>query len=419
MSCADMALYGCRMRLRDVNLSVTMLDFNKTLALYDGKVQKYDSLKKKIEAYSNKYASDLGHIHWRIKLLVDQVDLADPYKHIHQLPSDWCNDLLFTLDSIFISIREVENAVRRYFKDFPVVAEEWRIALAKVEEDVGFVFGLNDDISNTLNEILRFRKVEHEIQTICCADRKYLEYAKLKEMIAFVDKANRHHLEFGAWIHDSRHYIDRLRSLISFVPANGLLVKTLHSIDALECALYVLKRDYYYGQEDEVDCLPHQPYEPYKLFHKFQYCFSEDFDNIVWERKGDAMGARVKWAFGMETVVLNLYANAAKYIPDDGRTYKVTTSYELCRDGLRLSVSSVGPYVPEDELVKVFDMGYRATSANLGSSSGSGRGLARVKSVCDRAGYEVWAESNRSQDLLRDWAVFSVTIMIPRACIVD
>ena len=60
---------------------------------------------------------------------------------------------------------------------------------------------------------------------------------------------------------------------------------------------------------------------------------------------------------GMETLVLNLYSNASKYIPKDGRSHDVTTSFVRQQQGLLITVKSVGPYVPSTELEDIFKIG--------------------------------------------------------------
>lgn len=411
--CRNTGQHGMRKhdnRIFDSRLKLSK--FQLLISQYETKIEQYEGLKSKIELCSKDYDSELSRIHWRIKEVSDKIDFEIPSRCVDTLPLNWSSDILASIDKIVECIGDAEKYVSDFFLDFPTLKDEYKERLSFLKTKYNFEFEL-EDVSQAYQSVIRFKAIADQVPSIEDENDKSREYVSLSRVTNFDKIARTHQMDFGSWIHDSRHYIDRLRSIVKSTMRGSVVVRTIHAIDALQCALYVLKRDFYYGYETS-NSIKHQPYEPYKLFHKFQYCFSEEFDNIDWRRSGDAEGARLQWVGGMETLVLNLYSNAVKYIPKDGLSYDVTTSFVRQQKGLLITVKSVGPFVPSGELEDIFKIGYRASTANIGSKSGSGRGLGRVKAVCDKAGYEVWADSERRSGLRSEWADFSVNIMIPQ-----
>lgn len=417
MPCENTGQHGMRKRYnRNSDGRLEPSKFQLLMSQYETKIAQYVELKSKIELFSKEYDSELSRIHWRIREVGDKIDFEMPSRSVDTLPLSWTSDILTSIDKIVEYIGKAEKCVSDFFFDFPSLKGEYKELLNLLLTQYKFEFDL-EDVSRAYQSLIKFKSLAIQVPAIENENDKAREYAALSRVAKFDKIATTHQMDFGSWIHDSRHYIDRLRSLVKSTQKGKVIVRTIHSIDALQCALYVLKRDFYYGQEPP-SCTVHQPYEPYKLFHKFQYCFSEEFDSIDWRRSGDAEGARLRWVSGMETLVLNLYSNAAKYIPKDGHSHDVTTSFIRQQQGLLITVKSVGPYVPSAELEDIFKIGYRASTADIGSTSGSGRGLGRVKAVCDNAGYVVWANSERRAGLRPEWADFSVNIMIPENQIV-
>ena len=416
--CGNTGQHGMRKRYNRISDSrLEPSKFQLLISQYETKIEQYGRLKSQIESFSKDYDSELSRIHWRIREISDKIDFEMPSRCVDTLPLNWSSDILASIDKIVECIGDAEKCVRDFFLDFPSLKDEYKERLNLLKTQYNFEFDLGD-VSRAYQSLIRFKSIADQVPAIENGNDKSREYAVLSRVAYFDKKARTHQMDFGSWIHDSRHYMDRLRSLVKSTQSGKVIVRTMHSIDALQCALYVLKRDYCYGEEPP-SCTVHQPYEPYKLFHKFQYCFSEEFDSIDWRRSGDAERVRLRWASGMETLVLNLYSNASKYIPKDGCSHDVTTSFVRRQQGLLVTVKSVGPYVPSTELEDIFKNGYRASTADIGSTSGSGRGLGRVKAVCDKAGYVVWANSERRAGLRPEWADFSVNIMIPENQIVS
>jgi two-component system, OmpR family, sensor histidine kinase MprB len=100
---------------------------------------------------------------------------------------------------------------------------------------------------------------------------------------------------------------------------------------------------------------------------------------VPWTLVGDATA--------LERAVLNLLDNAAKWSPQGG-TVRVQMR-PLDPWSVVLEVADAGPGIAKQDLPRVFDRFYRATSAR--SVPGSGLGLSIVRQVAVRHGGAVWA----------------------------
>ena len=89
-------------------------------------------------------------------------------------------------------------------------------------------------------------------------------------------------------------------------------------------------------------------------------------------------------------VVANLVGNALKFTPRGG-TVRVILS--PTREGARLVVTDTGIGIDAAELPHIFERFYRGSRSNEARGSGSGQGLANVKSIVDMHGGRVSVES--------------------------
>jgi two-component system, OmpR family, sensor histidine kinase MprB len=100
---------------------------------------------------------------------------------------------------------------------------------------------------------------------------------------------------------------------------------------------------------------------------------------VPWTLVGDATA--------LERAVLNLLDNAAKWSPPDGSVR--VQMRPLDEWSVVLEVADAGPGIGEEDLPRVFDRFYRATTSR--TMPGSGLGLAIVRQVAVRHGGAVWA----------------------------
>ena len=87
---------------------------------------------------------------------------------------------------------------------------------------------------------------------------------------------------------------------------------------------------------------------------------------------------------------LQLVSNAVRYSEDGSR---VTIGSAARDDRLRLWVRDEGQGIDAEDLGRVFDRFTRGRAATESGAPGSGLGLTIVKSVIEKHGGRVWAES--------------------------
>ncbi len=93
-------------------------------------------------------------------------------------------------------------------------------------------------------------------------------------------------------------------------------------------------------------------------------------------------------------VLHNLLSNARRYTPDGGR---IALSAHLADGAVQFRVQDSGPGIPVEQLNSVFDRFYRSDKARPRSGGGSGLGLAIARSIVERHGGRLWAESAPQQ----------------------
>jgi PAS domain S-box-containing protein len=86
----------------------------------------------------------------------------------------------------------------------------------------------------------------------------------------------------------------------------------------------------------------------------------------------------------------NLISNASKYTPEEG-TIRLVSYYEDWRVHFIIEDNGIG--IPEHDVTRVFNWGFRSKKAAEQPIEGKGLGLSLVKTVLERHGGEVWVES--------------------------
>ena len=92
----------------------------------------------------------------------------------------------------------------------------------------------------------------------------------------------------------------------------------------------------------------------------------------------------------MVQVLSNLVDNALLYTPDGG---SVSLRAGVVGSDLEFRVQDSGAGIAEDELERVFDRFYRSDPSRQRNEGGSGLGLAIAKSIVEKHGGRIWAES--------------------------
>ena len=96
----------------------------------------------------------------------------------------------------------------------------------------------------------------------------------------------------------------------------------------------------------------------------------------------------------------NIIVNAMKYTREDGVINIILHRYEdpamLGGNAVEVLVKDNGVGIPESEVPYVFDRFYRAENSGI-NKTGSGLGLSIVKSVMDKHGGKIWAESEEGK----------------------
>ena len=222
---------------------------------------------------------------------------------------------------------------------------------------------------------------------------------------------------FNEWIHDMGHYLVQIDKILPNRSSCDIQISRsdvltldglLSGVRSLMIGLQLSLR----GDDSITSLIDEEkkhPYEPYKVFHKMRYCF--DDKQIAWEEGENKFWGKVSPASGIEFVAMNLYSNAVKYLSRFRGEKTISTFFRQHQDGLEILVESYGPMINEEELQRISYQVYRASSA--GSYKGSGRGLLRVRKICEAAGYKfyVFTRNNKAK---HGFAPFVARIIIPK-----
>jgi len=92
----------------------------------------------------------------------------------------------------------------------------------------------------------------------------------------------------------------------------------------------------------------------------------------------------------LQDVLRDLIANARKYTPPGG---KISAGIHSGPEGLRLVVEDNGRGIPEDEITRVVEFGYRASNTKNKPTLGGGFGLTKARWVTDKFGGRMWIRS--------------------------
>ncbi len=98
----------------------------------------------------------------------------------------------------------------------------------------------------------------------------------------------------------------------------------------------------------------------------------------------------------MQQVFANILENALRYTPENGH---ITMSASIVGDSVEMRVQDSGPGVSVEDLDKIFERFYRAATSRTRDEGGSGLGFAIARSIVERHGGKIWAETRPGQGL--------------------
>lgn len=225
--------------------------------------------------------------------------------------------------------------------------------------------------------------------------------------------------DFNAWVHDMGHYLVQLDRWLPCRCDDGvqMIEGDLQLIDALLSGIKLLETGLMMSLtgDENIGVIESEhelnPYEPYKVFHKVRYMYNER--GVIW-RDVEFWG-KVAPARGIEFAAMNLYANAVKYLSQYPGEKVVSTLFAQKEDGLEIKVESYGPMLTEEEEKYIGNgMCFRAKVAY--GYKGTGRGLCRVRRICEEAGYKFEIRVIRDKIRYGIYAPFVAVIFIPKTC---
>jgi signal transduction histidine kinase len=98
----------------------------------------------------------------------------------------------------------------------------------------------------------------------------------------------------------------------------------------------------------------------------------------------------------MAQVLGNLLDNALRYTPNGGQ---IRLSAIRTSSGVQLRIQDNGPGIEAEELSHIFNRFYRTDKSRQRDDGGSGLGLAIAKSIVERHGGKIWAESKPGEGM--------------------
>ncbi len=108
----------------------------------------------------------------------------------------------------------------------------------------------------------------------------------------------------------------------------------------------------------------------------------------------------------LRQAVSNLVDNAIKYTPASGH---VNVGLEINQQEAIIHITDTGIGIAPEDQVRLFEKFYRIKRRETGNIQGTGLGLALVKSIIERHGGRVWAES-----VLNQGSTFYIALPIPK-----
>ena len=376
----------------------------------DGRFHALQTIFREVKKISKDYDAKLSRLRIAVDKISDSVDYSKKSVKLMKISEDSREEIQKLIETLSSDIDAVNDLVNSF--DY---------------EGLSFSGFLKDAISDFDRRMDPFRpdgavfsleNLRRAGEALAALDKGALQTTEqaneVRALQNDVDNILDKVLIFNEWVHDANHYMCRIQRAACSRDDGVVRVDRIHSLDALVDALISLKRDI---GEDLLGArsIPGAAedwryYEPYRLFHKFRYCYWDE--GADFQTDGENRNFKVKYVRGMESLVLNIYSNAVKYLPDEGEYSRtVYTSFRETERGLAISVSSWGPVVEDGERGHLGEVGFRARAAR-NMCKGRGQGLSRIRKVCERAGYELTIDPAPAKG--GGYALFTIGVVIPR-----
>jgi two-component system, OmpR family, sensor histidine kinase VanS len=92
----------------------------------------------------------------------------------------------------------------------------------------------------------------------------------------------------------------------------------------------------------------------------------------------------------LEQVLTNFVTNALRHVNDGGTIYVNMIGRE---EGITIEIENTGSFIPEEDLMKIWDKFYKTDKARTRKLGGTGIGLSIVKNILAHHGYDFGAEN--------------------------
>lgn len=151
----------------------------------------------------------------------------------------------------------------------------------------------------------------------------------------------------------------------------------------------------------------------FNKFHKCR-CIMNDYMNkhVIFEFAGDTHSTYEVYPT-FDVLPFLLFENAVKYSPQN-ETVKV--SFENTDEGVRVTISSIGPYCNDEEMRHLEQKGYRTNNAKKEAVRGSGLGLYLSRHLANIHNIEMQISSRKTKKIHGvDYGPFEVSLFFPSA----
>lgn len=186
---------------------------------------------------------------------------------------------------------------------------------------------------------------------------------------------------------------DRLFKLASNIKKPGGVIEVAKGIQETCWFLTVRLNNFDFLYNEEILKSSGQTsFNIYKIFDKINKCLKEKRENKFVEIRIDAYREcqDMKAYDCIELLPFILLDNAIKYA-------LARTKIDICikenKNVQNVTVKSIGPYLDENEISKVFNRGYRGNGAKEMTADGLGIGLYTAKRICDLHNINIIAQS--------------------------